>query len=502
MPRINEKKFVFLLIFLHLAITLPLAYFLNVWADEASTLATTNDGFLQTFNNFYNEKQAPLYFFLIGLWRELNNSIFFARLFSIICSALAIWFFFCLAKKLFIEKAAYFISTFFALHPFLIWAGLEIRVYSLVILLSILLLILSYDGFLNIQRKDAKTQRRKEILFVAIAVFALYINYYLGFLLVGNFVALLILKRWKEAQTYFRLMLFVGAGILPLLWIVNLQFGGRAAVFQTEKSFIEIFRILWNHFLTFVLPTEIYPGENISHFSIFRVWFARLGLLAVVIAFIRKQEKSDKNIMGFAAIVFVINSFLLAVYFVLSSDLVAVRHAAVLFAPLILFVGLILTKILPPKSWIILAVLMAIFFTYSIGSLYPNLSKRGDWARVAAFIEQNETPDQPIFVHQVYDVLSLRAHYRGANRILPDEKILDWGVENEYGSPQTFIRQIEFIISKIPPDAREIWIVTDESCQTTKACLPLENFINANYTIVQEKDFYLERVRLLRKKEK
>ncbi len=149
-----------------------------------------------------------------------------------------------------------------------------------------------------------------------------------------------------------------------------------------------------------------------------------------------------------------------------------------------------------------MAILAVIFFSYSTFSLYPNLSKRGDWARVAAFIEQNETPDQPIFVHQIYDVLSLRAHYRGANRILPDEKILDWGLEDEFGSPQTFIRQIEFIISKIPPDAREIWIVTDESCQTTKACLPLENFINANYTIVQEKDFYLERVRLLRKKEK
>lgn len=501
MPKIDEKKFVFLLIFLHLVITLPFAYFLNVWADEASTLATTNDGFLRTFDNFYNEKQAPLYFFLIGLWRELNGSIFFARLFSIICSALAIWFFFHLAKRLFAGKAALFIAAIFALHPFLIWASLEIRVYSLVILLSILLLTLFYDGFLDIQPKDAKTQRRKEILFAAIAVFALYANYYIGFLLVGNFAALLILRRWKEARIYFRLMFLVGAGILPLLWLVNLQFGGRAAVFQAEKSFVEAFRILWNHFLTFILPTKIYPGEEISYFSIFRVWFVRLGLLAVIAVFIKKRLKPDENTLVFGAIVFVINLFLLAVYFVLSSDVVAIRHAAVLFAPMILFAALILTKILPAKSWIFAAVLLAIFFTYSISTLYPNLAKRGDWARVAAFIEQNETPDQPILVFQSYDVLSLRAHYRGANRILPDEKILDWGLEDEFGSPQTFIRQIEFIISKIP-DAWEIWIVTDESCQTTKACLPLENFINANYTIVQEKDFYLERVRLLRKKEK
>jgi uncharacterized membrane protein len=499
MPKIDEKKFLLIIIFLHLVITLPLAYFLNVWADEASTLATTNDGFFQTFNNFYNEKQAPLYFFLIGLWRELNDSIFFARLFSIICSALAIRFFFHLAKKIFTRKAALFITAFFALHPFLIWASLEIRVYSLVILLSILLLTLFNEGFLNKQTEDARKYR---IFYILTSIFALYTNYYLGFLLVGNFAALLILKRRSEAQIYFRLMLIVGAAILPLLSLVNLQFGGRAAVFQAEKSVVEIFRILWNHFLTFILPTEIYPGEEISYFSIFRVWFVRLGLLAIIVAFIKKRLKADENTLTFGAIVFVINLFLFAVYFVLSSDLVAIRHAAVLFAPMILFAALILTKILPAKSRIFAAVLLAIFFAYSISALYPNLAKRGDWARVAAFIEQNETPDQPIFVHQIYDVLSLRAHYRGANRILPDEKILDWGLEDEFGSPQTFIRQIEFIISKIPPDAREIWIVTDESCQTTKACLPLENFINANYTIVQEKDFYLERVRLLRKKEK
>ena len=41
----GEKKFILLLIGLHLVITLPFAYFLNVWADEASTLATTENFF-------------------------------------------------------------------------------------------------------------------------------------------------------------------------------------------------------------------------------------------------------------------------------------------------------------------------------------------------------------------------------------------------------------------------------------------------------------------------
>ena len=57
----------------------------------------------------------------------------------------------------------------------------------------------------------------------------------------------------------------------------------------------------------------------------------------------------------------------------------------------------------------------------------------------------------------------------------------------------------------IPPDAPEIWLATEESCYSEKtkaACRPLENFVEANYTVVEAKEFYEEKVYLLRKKPK
>ncbi|MET0752466.1 MAG: glycosyltransferase family 39 protein, partial [Pyrinomonadaceae bacterium] len=143
-----EKKFLFILIFLHLAVALPLAFYLNIWADEASTLHTTQNGFFNAFNNLFDEeKQAPLYFLLMSLWRKLSDSIFFARLFSIICSALAIKCFFDFAREIWKDKTARLVAAFFALHPFLFWASLEIRLYSLVILLSVLLVKFFYVGY-------------------------------------------------------------------------------------------------------------------------------------------------------------------------------------------------------------------------------------------------------------------------------------------------------------------------------------------------------------------
>lgn len=508
MTKTNEKKILFLLLFLHLGITLPLAFFLNVWADEASTLATTQDGFLQTFQTVHNEKQAPLYFLLMGLWRELNGSIFFARLFSIICSLLAIKFFFDLTRKFFSEKAAIFAAAAFALHPFLIWASLEIRVYSLVVLLSVLLLKLFNEGYWEENPSKAQSSQRKaQVLFVLISIFSLYANYYAGFLLVGCFVALLVLKRPKEARSYFLQMLAVGVAILPLLWIFKSQFAVRAATFQAEKSFFEGVRILWHHFLTFVLPTEIYPSDTASHFSIFRLWFVRLAALAIIFLLIKnKRKKQNEKILVFGTISAVIGLFFLAAYLLLGSEFVAIRHAAVLFAPVILLMAAILIEIKPQKNNLafiyasLSAVLLAIFYSYSIFALYPNLAKRGDWRRVAAFIEQNEKPGQPIVVFQTYDALPLGFHYQGVNKILPDERILEWGMEDKFGSPNSFTKQIEFLISEIPLEAREIWLITDESCQKTEACGRLENFVQTNYTIEQTRDFYVERIRLLRRK--
>ena len=82
---------VWLLIVCHLLIALPLAWYLNIWSDEASSLYST-ESVAGAFQNAATiERQAPLYFWLLSLWRALNGSIFFARLLSIVFSVAAIW---------------------------------------------------------------------------------------------------------------------------------------------------------------------------------------------------------------------------------------------------------------------------------------------------------------------------------------------------------------------------------------------------------------------------
>ena len=499
-----------MLIGLHLAIALTLAYWLNIWADEGSTLYATQDGFLTAFHNAASEqRQAPLYFWLLSLWRSINQSIFFARAFSVICSAIAIWVFARTAERLFSARTALLATAFFALHPYLFWASLEIRVYSFTILLTIILIRTFFVAFWQEDEKWQSHVRYPKAWFLIVAIVALYTNYYLGFVLVGLFVALLVTRKWREALNYLGLMLVAGLAFLPLAVDLRAELLAKRGGYQDEKYVIEGLRTLWHHVHTFVLPTEILTDNEPSILSVIRLWLMRALVVALAIAAIIKRRSLSQNTLILGAIAGTICLLMLIAYFFVGTQYIAIRHAAMLFVPAVLGLASLLSDIFHETSERVLrpliaiaCVVVAVSFSYSLITLYPNVTKRGDWARVAEFIRQNEGPNEPIVVFTTFDALSLPYYYKGANRILPDERFFDFPAPQEApGSSESLVLETNFVISEIPPEAERVWLAVNEKCLVTRACVPLQNYIDANYTIEIERDFYLEKLYLLRKKQ-
>ncbi|HRH45892.1 MAG TPA: hypothetical protein PKY82_29890, partial [Pyrinomonadaceae bacterium] len=415
---------------------------------------------------------------------------------------LAIKFFYDLVSSFFVEKKAVLITAFFAFHPYLIWASLEIRLYSMAVLVSVLMLEFFNKGYLN--RSDAETQRKSQIAFLIFSIIGIYTSYYLGFLLVGGFVSLLLLKRWKEAKTYFLQMFIVGLAILPLVWFIKSQLATNTSGHQEVNRLIDGIKLLWGHFLNFIFPTELLAPEEQTKISFIRVWLVRFGILAAILLLVKNKFRGlDEKVLLFGIFSVIIAAFMLFAFSILGGEYISIRHAAVLFVPLILLIASLFANLLPEKSWIVLVIIFTLLFPYSIYSLFPTLAKRGDWWRISQFIESTEKTNQPIITSQVYDAISLPFHYKGVNRILPDERFFEWNVEDSLKSENAFKKQTEFIISKIPSDAEEVWFVMRDSCylsETKVSCLPLKKFIEANYTIEIEKDFYLQKLLLLKKK--
>jgi len=501
---------IYLLPLLHLIIALPLAYYLNIWMDEGSTLNTTENGFFAALQNTLQaEQQAPLYFWVLGLWRGINGSIFFARIFSIIASLFAIVVFQRLARKLWNERVAVGATCLFAIHPYLFWASLEIRVYALLILFSLILLTLFIDGYfsvITIVDTEEKVRKFSRITFPIAAVISLYTNYYLGFILVACFLVLLVFKKWREAKTYFLQMLVVGVFFLPLLWAMKIQLAIRNGGYFPETNPIEGIRLLWGHFLTLTLPTEFFPDEEGGVISAIRLWFVRFAGVFVLAILIAKRKLFEERNLTFGIFSGVILGFLYFSYFLLGGPMVAVRHVSILFVPLVLFLISVFVSISPKTKrnrlyyYAFIGISLSCSYVYALFSLHPNLTKTGDWERVGRFIEQNETQNQPIVVFPSFQAMTLPYHYTGKNKILPRERFHEWFDEAEHGTEGARAKQIEYYISIFPKESAEVWLLTYDDCQSTKACVPLEKYVEANYTVVKQKDFYNERVRLLKKK--
>ncbi len=442
------------------------------------------------------ERQAPLYFLLLAVWRFFDDSLFFARLFSILCTAASIFVFERIADKIFAGKEKRIFLGFFALHPYLIWAALEARGYALTILLSSLLILFWLDGY-----ADERQNRRKQIFYLIAAVPALYTNYYFGFLLVANAVALIFLRRWSALKNYLWQMAAVGVAAAPLFLIVQQQFSVRAVFYRPEPSVKEGIKNIWEILNNFVLPAE---SEILSRI---RAWLVRFGILAAGFVFLKsKLRRLSPLSLAFGAIAVVVSVFFVAIYYRLGIDYVQMRHAAILFLPAVLLLCSILKdSVNNTRIWLLIAVTLGLFSTTAIVARYAPLTKRGDAERIARFIERHEQNNQPIVVFKVYNVLPLNFYYRGSNQFVPKPETItyDWNAESAPDSNAAWQRQINFIISQIPPRHSEIWVVTEDFCdaaETAIQCQPLEDFLREHYVVERTEFFFHRKLRLLRRK--
>jgi hypothetical protein len=499
------KAAIVFLVLVHLALALPLAYQLNIWSDEASTLFTTEGGILRAFEIAASiERQAPLYFWAMSAWRMIDESVFFARLFSIICSAASIVVFASLAARLFPRRAAVAATALFALHPYLIWASVEIRVYSLVGLLTLALLSLFLRAFWQKETLNLYSAGG----FVVAAVAALYVNYYLGFALVGLFVSLIVTRQFAMARAYLLSMVVTALAAIPLFVIASSQFVVNAGDYREQTPVIEGVRLIWHHVVTFLMPTEVFNDGIATLIDVARAWIVRIALTALLILAVLRRNRVSARTVLLVALTAAISAFMLAAYMMLGSHYIELRHAAVLFAPTLLTLISLSADLAPRKDGAAAGLLAAagtaiVVASFSLGffSLYPRMAKPGDWIRLAEFVQAHETAGQPIVVFTAYDSLSLPYHYTGVNRVLPASQHFDFPTRQaEFGSPLSRRAEIDFVISEIPPDARQIWLATGDICQSTETCAALENYITANYTVEIEQDFYREKLRLLKRK--
>lgn len=499
---------VFLIIGLNLCITVPLAASLNIWIDEAFSLNTTSKGLGYAISHSINfEGQPPLYFAILNLWRILNDSIVFARLFSILCISLTIYTAAVFSRRYLKGIHPGLIAVVVAFHPFSIWAAIEIRMYALAILISALLLLFFFDGFLA-----DTTNRRARLLYGFCAIAGIYTNYLLACLLISHGLTLLFFKRWRSLYYYLVTMAWVVVLLLPILLILffhvtrlkEILTAYSYSLFDSFKETIEIFIA----YISFV-DKDLQPLATIQ-----LIQYGLPVILILIALTYRRFITLEKIILW---IITLISAVILAiVLYVMKSVHNAPRYAYPIFlvgqvsllSLLSIVRGSIKQKILICFTVVFLSVSL-----WSIWSTYSLSAKSGDWKRVSSYIMAREKPDQAILVFPELDILPLSYYYSGINKLVPIPRAMG---EESFNLQRILLKDEKEIIaalSQVPGKHQHLWVVSDlkqvipsykqRKCDVLRIdfnCHILADFIAKYYSIQHIKYFYKSQVIFLSRK--
>lgn len=482
-----------LIILLHLALTLTLSYKLNIWVDEAFSLHTTGRSIASTLRQALNfELQAPLYFVLLSLWRKLNGSIFFARLFSVACVALTIKTVAVLSTRFWKDAHPGWIAATIAFNPVSIAVAVDIRLYALVLLLSALLLLAFYDGYLA-----PVASRRAQVCYVVLSVAALYTQYYTGFLLAANACALLVLKRWRPLLEYVVGMVVVGLCFSPMLPFIRYQMSAHTSPMQNTETWFEGLKFVTWRMKDYLLAPGYDPLLAV------RSWLLRACYLAALFVIIRNRRRLTQETIALWTITLSIALFFLITARLSGEMLLQIRHTVVLFLPVTFAAYSIVILSGKRKALLIWTLILLVFSVASLVVKYRPLSKDGDWQRVAAHLMAAEKAGQPILVFHAGGALPLSWYYTGRNALvpIPRENTFDRFDFHDYVLRDE--REILAALERAPGDEEQVWLVTDGNCgfaDLSYNCPLLEEFVGRHYTVEEIKYFNGSMVRFLRRK--
>ena len=491
---LKQNYLIHLIVFLNLAITIPLGAILNIWTDEAYSLNTAGKNLQYAITQGINfELQPPLYFILLNIWHSLNNSIFWARLFSIICIAITIYVVALLAEKYIKTINSVCIATIFAFNPFTIKVALEIRVYAFAMLLSALLLLFFFDGYLA-----RKSQSKAKVIYLGLAIIALYSQYYLACLLMANAIALFLLRRWQAFKSYLWGMSLVALCFSPMLFFLTNQVSTHAN--PSEKNF-------WQNFI-FIQESKVqgFLGNFSNLPPAILICLCLLSLLLILgLIFATDLRLINRNhvaiwtinitaIPFFAGILVATNGFLLF------------RHTVGVFIVFCLGFFLLLSLIKYPKLRntivIFITTIALLFYTQNLYKNYSVLAKAGDWKRVSTYIMNSEQPQQEILVFTSIGAEELSYYYDGINQIIPLPKPDDF---KKYALDNYALNNEAEIIQALISDRHDLWLVerVNSNCKSFDIdlnCHIIENFVSKYYQVETSQKFYKSRVRFLRRK--
>jgi uncharacterized membrane protein len=300
-----------------------------LWFDEIFSIHAATNSFSNFFGFIAQDLiHPPLFYLLLKFWISLGSeSLFWVRFFAVFCSIASILQFILLCRELKFTSNQIFIAFFaFAINGSLIKYAQEVRMYSLLVLLSLCSMWL-FVRWLNVEKASF-------IALLAINLLLIYTHYF-GWLIVITELCVVIWRRKKIKQFVSQTAILSG---LFLPWAYLVFNAWRENQGLTQNIGWQTKPDLWQFFSAIHQPVY-FPSSNLETSAVLISAPILLICLGLVIYFTIKNYR-DERFQIISA--FVVIPFLIAFIAsrVLPISVWGIRHLTVIFIPYFLLVAL------------------------------------------------------------------------------------------------------------------------------------------------------------------
>jgi hypothetical protein len=448
---VDKQYLVFVIVILYLFFYLFFAGRLNVWEDETHTLNTVSTSSLKDLIrvSLVFEGQPPIYFILAYFWAKINSSVLFMRLLSTLLTLSSGLLIFKLSRKNSSNANLWILVLVFS-NPYMLYLATEIRCYSLVVLLSILIIILFQKYYSN---QNIPVFVR--IIYIAISIAAVNTQYFVAFLLLSNGIFLLVKGYKKVFIAYLLDMIFV---MLSLAWtpfFLTNQVGQHAIGNQSFRL-EDYARFILGRLDEYVFFRDYFPYKIAGYI------IEILVILTILIHLFVKRVFKEFIKVNFYYIfsIIVISICFLMIYPFLGNELLALRHTAILF-PLIFLLFLKSVEYFqkPLFKSILIAVLCLFYITGSI-YFYRSFIKDIDIHGCLKYMSGKVKADEPIVVFKHRIAVPFVYHFKGSNEI----HVFPYPIDNSKKWDATLLaipadkKVVKALLSKIS-EGKSFWVL-------------------------------------------
>jgi hypothetical protein len=409
---LKNKQHLFLITFFIIYSVLLLYVAKNKIAseDEMYTLHTTSSNLGFAIKESYNfEQQPPVYFGLLSLWRNISDSMYFIRILSIAFIFLGAIFIYktCI---FFYDKGTSILTTIlFLLNPFIISESINARPYALLIFCSASSIYFFYKAYLT-----ESSTKINILIHALIGLLGIFTQYLFVFLLIAEFIALLISKERKKIQVFFAIHLFIA-----VIFCVNWIFIPNQMEIQRIPAGLKI-RYLKTYFSTihnFLISFQPFQFNNVIEYSVLLLY------IIWMLIFFKKQKFSTAKIckifspVFFLLIITVVVFLSVIIFFTGAKLYYSARYMTILFPSLFLLFIFTLT-IFGKKYFLLCFMFLSVYYLIVDIKTNSNPVRNLDYEEIAEYIGNNVKSDIPLLFYKFGHSLPFQHYYSGNNKII------------------------------------------------------------------------------------